>query len=134
MGGLMQHRSDRSRNLTAAKSRIVRTLFALLLSLAPVAVLHSFGESLDKPHRKVLVKVDPEYPEFLRTGRYEGYVVLEATVLPNGTVSNVGIKRGNPMLAQYATKAVQKWKYAPGPNQTVEEVSFHFKPGSSVND
>ena len=130
----MQRRSDRHRNLTANGSRIVCVIFALILFLTPIAVPHSFGESLDKPHRKVLVKVDPEYPEFLRSGRYEGYVVLEATVLPNGTVSNVGIKRGNPMLAQYATKAVQKWKYAPGPNQTVEEVSFHFKPGSSVND
>jgi len=130
----MQRRSHRRRNLTAIRSRIVRTIFALFLSLTPLAILHSFGDNLDRPHRKVLVKVDPEYPEFLRSGRYEGYVVLEATVQPNGTVSNVEIKRGNPMLAQYATKAVQKWKYAPGPNQTVEEVSFHFKPGSSVND
>jgi len=133
MGGLMWGCSDRSRNSIARERRIVRTILTLLLFLTPVAIFHSFGESPDKPHRKVVMKVDPEYPEFLRTGRYEGYVVVEATVLPNGSVSNVDIKRGNPMLAQYATKAVLKWKYAPGPNQTVEEVSFHFKPGSSNN-
>ena len=68
----------------------------------------------------------PEYPAVLKSGHFEGKVRLEATVLPNGSVTKVETKGGNPMLAQYAVEAVMKWKFAPGPAQTVEEVSFNF--------
>ena len=68
----------------------------------------------------------PDYPYVLTNGHFEGEVRLEATVQPNGNVSKVESKGGNPMLAKYAMEAVQKWKYAPGPAQTVEEVSFKF--------
>ena len=79
-----------------------------------------------KVHRKVLVSYQPVYPFVLQNGHFEGQVRLEATVLPNGTVSKVEVRGGNPMLAQYATEAVNKWKYAPSPATTVEEVSFYF--------
>ena len=46
---------------------------------------------------------------------------------PNGSVTNVEIKAGNPMLATFAAKALMKWKYAPGPDKTVEEVVFNFR-------
>jgi len=51
-------------------------------------------------------------------------------VLPNGSVSEVDIKGGNPMLSQYASQAVMRWKYAPGPDKTVEEVVFNFNPNN----
>jgi len=73
---------------------------------------------------------EPEYPYVLRNGHFEGQVRLEATVLPNGTVSKVECKGGNPMLAQYASQAVMRWKYAPGPAQTVEEAVFNFNPNN----
>jgi TonB family protein len=57
-------------------------------------------------------------------------VRLDATVLPNGNVSKVEIKGGNPMLSQYASQAVMRWKYAPAPAQTVEEVTFNFNPSN----
>jgi TonB family protein len=82
--------------------------------------------SAPKPHRKVLVMIEPDYPYVLRNGHFEGQVRLEATVLPNGNVSKVECKGGNPMLAQYASQAVMRWKYAPGPAQTVEEAVFVF--------
>ncbi len=70
--------------------------------------------------------VQPEYPDVLKNGHFEGQVRLEATVLPTGAVSKVEVKGGNPMLSKYASQAVEKWKYVPGPNQTVEEVVFNF--------
>jgi TonB family protein len=84
------------------------------------------ADDVPKPHRKVLVKITPEYPLFLRAARFEGQVRLEATVLPNGSVSKVEVKGGNPVLSQYASQAVMRWKYAPAPAQTVEEVIFDF--------
>jgi TonB family protein len=101
---------------------------ALFLSLAvltaPAPRLH--GQAAAKTKRKVLVSYQPVYPYVLQNGHFEGQVRLEATVQPNGTVSRVETKGGNPMLAQYAVEAVMKWKYAPGPAQSVEEVSFYF--------
>ena len=76
--------------------------------------------------RKVVQHVDPDYPDFFRNGHFQARVVAEATVLPNGNVSHVDVKSGNPMFAEYASKALLKWKYAPAPAQTVEKVVFNF--------
>jgi hypothetical protein len=98
------------------------------LAAALGGVLQAQAPSSTKTHRKVLVMTEPDYPYVLRNGHFEGQVRLEATVLPNGNVSRVECKGGNPMLAQYASMAVMHWKYAPGPAQTVEEALFVFKP------
>jgi outer membrane biosynthesis protein TonB len=84
------------------------------------------AQNAAKSHRKVVTMFEPEYPTILKNGHFEGQVRLEATVLPNGSVSKVDPKGGNPMLLQYALQAVMKWKYAPGAAQTVEEVVFVF--------
>jgi TonB family protein len=73
---------------------------------------------------------EPEYPTVLKNGHFQGQVRLEATVGPNGTVSKVEVKGGNPILAQYASQAVMRWKYAPGPVQTIEQVVFNFNPNN----
>ena len=70
--------------------------------------------------------VEPEYPQILKNGHFEGQVRLEATVQANGSVSHVEVKGGNPMLSQYASQAVMKWKYASGAAPTTEEVVFNF--------
>ncbi len=108
-------------------------LFLLLAAVGLFCCLSSISvhaQSALKSRRKAVVMVEPEYPTVLKTGHFEGQVRLDATVLANGTVSNVQIKGGNPMLCQYAAKAVMHWKYAPGPAQTVEEVIFNFNPNN----
>src|SRR5579871_4652099 len=95
-----------------------------LLSVHPTRVQ---AQSANKPHRKILVSMQPEYPAVLKSGHFEGQVRLEATVLPNGNVASVEIKGGNPMLSRYASEAVAHWKYVPGPAQTIEEVVFNFR-------
>jgi outer membrane biosynthesis protein TonB len=102
----------------------------LLLCLMAVSAPRLAAQSAAKSHRKVLTMFEPEYPTILKNGHFEGQVRLEATVLPSGSVSKVDPKGGNPMLLQYASQAVMKWKYAPGPAQTVEEVVFVFNPNS----
>ncbi len=100
---------------------------ALLLCLASTSV---HAQSAPKSHRKAVVMVEPEYPTVLKMGHFEGQVRLDATVLPNGNVVKIDVKGGNPMLCEYAAKAVMKWKYAPAPAQTVEEVIFNFNPNN----
>jgi outer membrane biosynthesis protein TonB len=82
------------------------------------------------PHRKAVSIVQPDYPSILKDGHFDGQIRMAATVAPNGTVTKVEVKGGNPMLAQYASQAVMKWKYAPAPAQTVEEVLLNFKSSS----
>jgi TonB family protein len=103
-------------------------LLTALLCVVPGSRLHA--QSAAKTHRKVLVMIDPDYPTVLKNGHFVGQVRLEATILPNGNVSKVEIKGGNPMLSQYASQAVMKWKYAPAAAQNIEEVVFNFNPNS----
>jgi TonB family protein len=107
---------------------IAGKLALAVIVLLGIVSVHSAAQTADKPHRKVVVRVEPDYPFVLRNGHFEGQVRLEVTVLPNGSVAKVEPKGGNPMLSQYAQQAVMHWKYAPGPAQTVEEAVFVFNP------
>jgi len=139
-GRLVIDRRFRSvRNLTDVMSRLPLASLTLLLCLVAVATpalpaqnaQNAQGaQNATKPHRKVLVMFEPEYPTILKNGHFEGQVRLEATVLATGTVTKVECKGGNPMLAQYAQQAVMRWKYAPAPAQTVEDVVFVFNANS----
>src|SRR5215471_8067021 len=112
------------RDSSRAHKLLSALAFALvLLTFHPAPTL---AQGTAKSARRVVVRIEPEYPEFFRKGHFQGRVVAEASVLPNGDVSNVEIKGGNPMFANFAAKALKRWKYAPGPAQTVEEVIFHF--------
>jgi TonB family protein len=101
---------------------------ALLSTVCAVSTVMHAQAAPKGPHRKTLVRVEPEYPAVLKNGHFEGQVRLDATVLPNGTVSKVEVKGGNPMLCQFASQAVMRWKYVPASSETVEEVVFDFKP------
>ena len=97
-----------------------------MLVLSPAHPHSVLAQTLARIPRKVVTRVNPDYPDLFRNGHLEGRIVAEATVLPNGNVSNVEVKAGNPMFATFASKALMKWKYAPGPDKTVEEVIFNF--------
>jgi TonB family protein len=118
------------RHLSDMRGRLSVAALMLLLCLMAGSTPRLLAQNAPKVHRKVLVMFEPEYPAILKNGHFEGQVRLEATVLPTGTVSKVEGKGGNPMLSQYAAQAVMKWKYAPGPAQTVEEVVFVFNPNN----
>lgn len=107
-----------------ARQRFARAILALCLILGLTSV--SFAQNTAKPGRKVISQVKTEYPEILKDLHFGGLVRLTATVLPNGTVANVKVLGGNPILAENAVKAVKNWKYAPAPSQTEEEVVIHF--------
>jgi TonB family protein len=87
-----------------------------------------FAQKAQKPARTVVTTVKPDYPAALQHAQIGGLVRLTATVLPSGTVSKVQIRGGNPILADCAAAAVMKWKYAPSPSETTEEVSLSFSP------
>jgi TonB family protein len=100
----------------------VALLLGILLSLAPSAL----AQGSEKPGRKVISTVKPGYPQTLKDLHIEGLVRLKATVLPNGSVANIQVIGGNPILVENAIKAVKNWKYAPAPSQTEEPIVLNF--------
>jgi TonB family protein len=78
--------------------------------------------------RKLVTRIEPEYPATLRQLQISGTVRLIVTVSPKGSVEGVKLLGGNPILAESATKAVKQWVYAAGRSQTKLEVSIPFDP------
>ncbi len=103
--------------------------FGLTL-LVLVAVSRSTAQvvQVDKSKRKVVRTVEPEYPKIIKHSHIGGAVRLNVTVLANGDVANVEVLGGNPILADSATKAVLKWKYAPATSETKQEIQINFNP------
>ncbi|HKM85845.1 MAG TPA: TonB family protein [Terriglobales bacterium] len=58
-------------------------------------------------------RVPPVYPAQARVLRLEGRVVLAAVIMEDGTLRDVRVVEGEPLLAQSAVDAVQHWRYKP---------------------
>jgi periplasmic protein TonB len=55
----------------------------------------------------------PSYPPMAKTARVSGTVVLAATISKSGTIENLRVLTGHPMLIQSAIEAVKTWRYRP---------------------
>ncbi len=58
-------------------------------------------------------QVNPIYPPLAKAARIEGKVLLQATIGKDGTVENLHLISGHPMLAPAAIDAVKQWRYKP---------------------
>ena len=57
--------------------------------------------------------VAPQYPPEAGRARIEGAVVLMAVIGKDGSVQDVRVESGLPILAQAAIDAVKQWRYRP---------------------
>jgi protein TonB len=58
-------------------------------------------------------KVNPNYPPLARQARIQGQVLLQAEISKDGSIQNLRLISGHPMLAPAAIEAVKQWKYKP---------------------
>jgi periplasmic protein TonB len=58
-------------------------------------------------------RVDPAYPSTAKIARIQGRVVLSAIISKEGTIENVKVLAGHPLLVQAAEDAVKQWRYRP---------------------
>ncbi len=58
-------------------------------------------------------KVQPNYPPLARQARIQGSVLLQAEISKDGTIENLRLISGHPMLAPAAIEAVKQWRYRP---------------------
>lgn len=61
----------------------------------------------------LIYKPQPEYPPLARSGRIQGQVVLSAVISKEGTIENLRVVSGHPMLVRAAIDAVSRWRYRP---------------------
>jgi len=96
----------------------------LLLLLLVVCLLASCAVAQESG-RKVTYKVEPVYPDVAKRLDISGSVRLAITVSPQGTVREIKVMGGHPLLVNAAVTAVHWWKYTPG-SETVETVVADF--------
>jgi len=78
--------------------------------------------------RRLIYKVDPDYPWDLKRAHIGGVVRIVVVVTPRGTIDSVSVVGGNPVLVESAVRAVKKWKYAPADSETIVHVNVEFDP------
>ncbi len=89
------------------------TLTGVLSSQAMVPTLAAQRISRGVSGGQLIHRVPPVYPPQAKSLRVEGAVVMDAMVMEDGTVSDVKIVQGQPMLIVAAVDAVKRWRYKP---------------------
>ena len=80
--------------------------------------------------RKVIKRVEAQYPAVLKQRGIGGVVKLRVLIQPNGTVKDTQVVGGNAILADRAQKAVKQWVFTPAAAESSMEVSIVFDPNS----
>ncbi|MBC7926337.1 MAG: energy transducer TonB, partial [Bryobacteraceae bacterium] len=62
---------------------------------------------------KIIRRVIPEYPALARSMRVSGRVSLTSIIGRDGTVRDLKLVAGHPLLANAALAAVRQWVYSP---------------------
>ncbi len=62
---------------------------------------------------KLVKKVAPVYPEVAKRTKKSGSISIAATVSHDGTLRNLRVLSGDPILADAALEAVRRWRYEP---------------------
>ena len=118
--------SIRLRNVWLRMFAVAVALAVLLIGVAKPVL--SENKDTNASDRKVLTRIEPEYPETLKRLYIGGMVRVEVVVDANGKVESASLLGGNPILGQSAMKAIKQWKYAPAAAKEKFVVQFEFDP------
>jgi len=83
-------------------------------------------DAKNNPERRLIIRVEPDYPETLKRLNIGGIVRLQITITAKGNVEDVRVLGGNPILGESAVAAVKQWIYATSHSRTSTEVSIPF--------
>ena len=77
---------------------------------APIKQIRPGGDVQDA---KVLRRILPVYPPLAKSARIQGHVRLEGIIARDGTIQQLRVLSGHPLLVQAALDAVRQWRYKP---------------------
>jgi protein TonB len=119
----------------APSGHIVGVISGIIGSNTPVAVpkvtVKRLRVSQGVTQGMVVHKVEPVYPPLARTAGVQGSVVLAAIIGKDGTIQNLHVVSGHPLLTKAALEAVKQWRYRPyilnsEPVEVDTEVTVNF--------
>lgn len=78
-------------------------------------------------------EVRPEYPPLAKQARIQGSVRFSLIIATDGTVKNITLLSGHPLLVQPATEAVKQWVFGQTllngePVEVISEAEVRFQP------
>jgi protein TonB len=62
---------------------------------------------------RLIFQPKPEYPPLAKMARIQGVVRLDAIISKDGTIQDLRVLQGHPLLVKAALDAVQRWRYQP---------------------
>jgi len=62
---------------------------------------------------KALQHPDPQYPAIAKAAHVQGTVILHAIISKDGTIQQLQLVSGHPLLVNAAMDAVRQWRYQP---------------------
>lgn len=82
--------------------------------------------------KRLIARPDPVYPELARRARIQGVVILQVKVRADGSVGVEKVLQGEPVLAQAAKEAVERWRARPAiingtRVETISTIKFDFE-------
>jgi TonB family protein len=87
----------------------------------------------DMQPSRMIQKVEPHYPQMAKIARVQGDVYLSAIIGKDGSLQNIKLISGHPILAQAALDAIRQWRYlssmcgsSPVAVETEITVRFHM--------
>lgn len=107
---------------------------AFLLALAFLLLSWPASVHSQEPTRKVVKRVEAQYPSILKKRGIGGVVRLRVVVKADGFVKDTEVLGGSAILADSAQKAVKQWVFAPGASETTIEVSVVFDPAHTPDN
>jgi|HubBroStandDraft_4_1064222.scaffolds.fasta_scaffold247297_1 TonB family protein len=122
--------SSLSSLLTNRRRGLVAVFGLLVMSLSLGSLLLSAAQTSDQSSsdRKMITRIEPEYPDALKRLYIGGVVRVEVVVAPNGTVKSTKLLGGSPILGQSTMKAIKQWRYAPAASEETLTVRLEFDP------
>jgi protein TonB len=81
---------------------------------------------------ELIFSVNPQYPPAARSARVQGSVVMHAIIGTDGSVQQLRLISGNPLLVRAAMEAVRMWRYRPflldgKPVEGETDITINFK-------
>jgi protein TonB len=96
----------------------------------PAAPVIRIGGNLERA--RIVKQIVPEYPPLARLARVWGIVVLNAAITESGTLDDITVVSGHPLLIDAALDSVRQWRYEPArlngiPTRTVTSIEVRFR-------
>jgi TonB family protein len=111
--------SNGHRCLVTLSQLVIVVLLSVVPSVAQV-------QEQSSKERKLITRVEPEYPETLKRLYIGGVVRVEVEIEPSGMVKSTKLLGGSPILGQSTMKAIKQWRYAPAASEETLTVKIEF--------